>query len=40
VDLTIKQGKTLVVVTHNEELASQADQVLRLTDGMCACEAT
>ena len=39
-DLTIKQGKTLVVVTHNQELASQADQVLRLTDGVCACEAT
>ena len=40
VDLTIKQGKTLVVVTHNEELTSQADQVLRLTDGVCVCKAT
>lgn len=39
-DLTVKQGKTLVVVTHNDELASQADQVLRLADGVCACEAT
>ncbi len=39
-DLTIKKGKTLVVVTHNEELASHADQVLRLTDGVCVCEAT
>ena len=39
-DLTVKKGKTLVVVTHNRELASQADQVLRLTAGVCIPEGT
>jgi len=39
-DLTVKKGKTLVVVTHNQELASQADQVLRLADGVCVCDET
>jgi len=39
-DLTVKKGKTLVVVTHNERLASYADQVLRLADGVCTCEET
>ena len=39
-DLTVKKGKTLVVVTHNRELASQADQVLRLVAGVCIPEGT
>ena len=37
-DLTVRKGKTLVVVTHNQELASHAGRVLRLVDGACISE--
>jgi lipoprotein-releasing system ATP-binding protein len=32
-DLVRQKGKTFVVVTHNDELASRADRVIRLFDG-------
>jgi len=28
-----QQGKTIIMVTHDDELASQADRILRLSDG-------
>jgi lipoprotein-releasing system ATP-binding protein len=33
-DLSRKMGQTFVVVTHNENLARQADRVLRIADGV------
>lgn len=33
-DLSRKMGQTYVVVTHNENLARQADRVLRIVDGV------
>lgn len=33
-DLSRKRGQTFIVVTHNEELARQADQVVRIVDGV------
>jgi len=33
-DLSRKMGQTFVVVTHNENLARQADRVLRIVDGV------
>jgi lipoprotein-releasing system ATP-binding protein len=33
-DLSRKMGQTFVVVTHNENLAGQADRVLRIVDGV------
>jgi len=33
-DLRRKMGQTFVVVTHNENLARQADRVLRIVDGV------
>lgn len=39
-DLTIRKGRTLVVVTHNQRLAAQADKVLRLVDGKCVRDPT
>jgi lipoprotein-releasing system ATP-binding protein len=35
-DLSRKMGQTFVVVTHNENLARQADRVLRIADGIVA----
>lgn len=32
--LVRKEGKTLVLVTHNQELAQEADRVYRIRDGM------
>lgn len=32
--LVRKEGKTLVLVTHNQELAQEADRVFRIRDGM------
>jgi lipoprotein-releasing system ATP-binding protein len=32
-DLVRRKGKTFAVVTHNDELASRADRVIRLYDG-------
>ncbi|MGI6354293.1 MAG: ABC transporter ATP-binding protein [Lentisphaerae bacterium] len=32
-DVRQKQGKTLIMVTHDQQLAKQADRVIRLTDG-------
>ena len=32
-DGLVKRGKTLIVVTHDEEIASQANSTIRLTDG-------
>ena len=28
-----KYGQTVVMITHNEELAQMADQIIRLEDG-------
>jgi lipoprotein-releasing system ATP-binding protein len=33
-DLSRKMGQTFVVVTHNENLAGQADRILRIADGV------
>lgn len=33
ISVTKKQGKTLLLVTHNPELAQQADQIVRLKNG-------
>jgi lipoprotein-releasing system ATP-binding protein len=33
-DLSRKRGQTIVVVTHNEALAKQADRVVRIVDGV------
>ena len=39
-ELTIKKDRTLVVVTHNLRLTSQASKVLRILDGRCAPPST
>ena len=33
-DLRDKLGLTIIIVTHNEELASRADRSLRMADGV------
>lgn len=33
-DLSRKMGQTFVIVTHNERLASSADRILRIADGI------
>ena len=30
----IKQGQTLVVITHDPDIASQADRIVRIDDGV------
>ena len=32
-ELREKTGQTIVIVTHNEELAHRADRILRMADG-------
>ena len=33
-----REGKTLIVVTHDEDIATQAERVIRLFDGCIAHE--
>jgi putative ABC transport system ATP-binding protein len=39
IDLTHEQGLTLVMVTHDPEVASQADRILTMRDGLLVQEA-